>query len=386
MRDTSSFVRQLEQLDGATDEEGRLLAGLGPAALGLEPSQIEPPPFLGVKDGLLLWSAYHPEGPYGLSDMVERIAKPRGRADVRGLLLKFARVVDRRSAERVASRYGPLGLCEHDYLRAKGSRWLLQLLSGREPQPQPREGRGWFCCSKPHLVHLPYGGWAVGESLEGWLAHARWLRYLLEALSWLRQGKVPPERVWWEATAGPLSPRWPGLRRRRTPGYPSARPEDLLLALEWTAAAWIRPLLDLEPQVTTEGLRVRLRTCFLSLADALEEGAELLGEADFSDICFAVQAVGEEGWLEVAGLAGLGVGFAPFVALQLAGLVWGRVADVALCAGCQEPFLPTRKPRRGVRHFCKRCRGSPLPAKLRKRDERARKRHRDEVSHGEAQG
>lgn len=65
----------------------------------------------------------------------------------------------------------------------------------------------------------------------------------------------------------------------------------MFLALRvWVIWCWVGPLLELRPQLTTEGVGVRLRPRFVSLADSLGEGANLLGEKDLSDICLVAPA------------------------------------------------------------------------------------------------
>ncbi len=388
------WLRQLELVPGATDEEGRLLVGLGPGALRLDLSVIGPPPFLGVKDGLLLWSAHyppeklwsahHPPGQVPYRGPVGPVDKW---VDTRGVLLQFARVKDVSSAERVASRYGPLGLCEHGYLRFWGSRWLFEVLAGRMPGPQPQEGWGWTCCPKPHVVPLPYGRWAVGEPLEAWLRHARWLRSVLEAIGRLGQGEMPPESTWQEAMYGPNRARLPhwmvkvlerplGLSERVEVKL-KVEPATVLWALQsWVSLNLVGPLVRLRLGLSPQGPAVTVRSCFADLTGGVEEAEGLFSEDDLDDIFFLAAWSGGEVLLQYANLAGLGIGFAPFLALQVYGALWGkdRAVEVALCDGCGQPYMPSRKPRADRRNFCQACRSSSLPARLRKRDQLARRR------------
>lgn len=146
---------------------------------------------------------------------------------------------------------------------------------------------------------------------------------------------------------------------------------------------------------------MRLSTCFVSLDDlaySLDDvddsalGAPLFttggmvpppGEDWLSVERKMALFLGAEGWLELVRLAGLAMGFAPLVALQLVGVLCGTPPEIAFCDGCHQPYIPSRRPRAGRRHFCESCRHSPLPAGLRKRDQLARQRRRKEASYGE---
>jgi len=83
-----------------------------------------------------------------------------------------------------------------------------------------------------------------------------------------------------------------------------------------------------------------------------------------------------------ASLLGFQSAFAPFLALQLAGVLSGRAGHVTLCDGCGRPYLPRRLPRPRTRHFCDDCWGVNVPARLRMRDYLARKRRRGEAGDG----
>lgn len=59
------------------------------------------------------------------------------------------------------------------------------------------------------------------------------------------------------------------------------------------------------------------------------------------------------------------------LARQLVSVVSGD-ADMTMCDGCGQPYLPNRKPRVGERHFCDECRANSVPERLRQRDWRRR--------------
>jgi len=56
--------------------------------------------------------------------------------------------------------------------------------------------------------------------------------------------------------------------------------------------------------------------------------------------------------------------------------VIARSDQKAVCAGCHEPFQPTRPLSRGVRQYCKRCRKRRVPARDAMRDLRQRAREK----------
>lgn len=62
------------------------------------------------------------------------------------------------------------------------------------------------------------------------------------------------------------------------------------------------------------------------------------------------------------------------LALQLA-LTLSRASDLAICSGCDVPYVATRQPSPGRRHYCPRCRADGrVAARNRQRDHRARAR------------
>lgn len=72
-----------------------------------------------------------------------------------------------------------------------------------------------------------------------------------------------------------------------------------------------------------------------------------------------------------------GDGLSQVLARELA-LTLARLDGLAVCDGCGNPYAPERKPRADRRSFCETCREAGVPARLRKRDQRARKRREGE--------
>jgi hypothetical protein len=230
------------------------------------------------------------------------------------ILEEFSRLTDSRGVLKFAKSYGVLGICRHGWPAAHNPPPTLT-------PPKVQAGRD-LC--------YPSGWPEVRESLTRWLHFARQAYALLGIASMLHQVR----RV------------WPGRDRGRIEAYWSTVFEDAK---------------DI-PQKFATGLAGDQRMSVFHL----RQWVNLWLRVGNGQVSIKWQSPTASPSVELSG------GTFAHLALQLAVAVT-RSHDLSVCDGCQTPYLREgRKAQRGRRNYCRTCQAAGMPARDRKRIQRAR--------------
>ena len=259
----------------------------------------------------------------------ERSGEPQARVvhPSPGVLTDFIRLAGGSPSDFLAfaRRWGVLALCEHGLPHTHNP-------AGTEP------GRRWMgngC--RPVKLGDHVGDGAYVDDLESWRYLATRVNAIVKLTAQVRRGVVAPLDDWRLATGIPEA-------LARDEYWPEATSSEALIWYPERLAGAVQELIEIgnvEPRIQS---------------------------TDRGDFVVSF------GPGRMAGFADFGGTFAA-VATQLA-FMMARQDDLAICSGCGEPYSleVDGRPKVAGRTWCKRCRDAGVPARVRQRDSRARRK------------
>jgi hypothetical protein len=305
------------------------------------------PGSLEISGPFLRWRTYE-EGP--LADDPDAVQTHSGD----GLLGEFVRLKDDQEGDRIlkfAGRWGVLGLCRHrlPVNHREAGAFLRHVLSLRHEQDEAistgstleDDPAGSTNHATPNVRCSPARshGWFV-EPLESWRRMATVFTLISQAAEDARSQKVPKAELW-----SALGPRLLGV----SDDYRRAVPVGRRLGVAPAPVSNLPPI--------DEQMSERARDLLGLLVDDLMR---------LGDVRLGFEWTGPlpEVNLEPGGLFGA-------LAVDLAFAV-GRASGFAFCDGCGDVYAPSRRPVRGKRSYCQRCRDRGVPVLDAQRDRRRR--------------